>query len=937
MNIIRKNKNGWSLIEYIRRLSKFYHHFNKYCNIMRGASCTKGYGKSLTLLLLGKPGIGKSTLVNGLVGQNVAEVSARGEIAIEGVTKELQCYEFIVEDVTIQVWDTPGLLDPNIGTRQTLLKIKEILDEVDLFLFCIDMTTTRVFEKGDENAMITMISDILGERFWNKAIIPLVQANTLINQLTDQQDTPEQVKAAFKNNLKHWKKLLGDKVPVRKVKVVPVGICRKPLLFPGDKSPWLSKFWRKVYKKLCDEKQLALTAITLDRLLVYSNSSMKYAGQTCRKPISVLRKLVNLKNRSFNIGDISPDEDDVISQVKKLSSDIDALDKMDVHGDFSIDENSESDFEVVGNIQKSTSFSDEDKNYDVQKKPVTASSQAEQVVEEISQLPQTLAETTNKKIGSLESVSPQSDKDFIPVEAPVSEEEKTHQSTKEDITTMIHGQNQVQLMKENMSSTLPDQNSCDLPKTEVTGTTPILELPTEPSDSDLSTAPRGETTTPSSLLLATLSVPNANTKFTDDVTTDDGDAGIVGNYLTDSECTISGRIRSSTYTDRTRSNADVAINSQPHLSCDEHASVSRFRSKSSTEGLSSISTTNDSVFYITRSDPPQKHSRESLRSLRQPQESISSVPNKKIGRFNKERFGFLEKPSGDASNKKCTPPRRRLLREFKPCHQVDPSPPQIKKIDTPGKIDRSRLDLSNYKSPFKEQTDEESYEYSAKKPEDVSVSTKPLEKSIITSESDALCSLKENVPPTHPPPSTSSRSPLPIFGLTTPGRESPMLTLGQQCHIPFGPQILYGQKITDKTIPTPSKPNLDESLVYIQSLKMSSENEPELSLEAQTKEADTHAKEVDPQVKEAVPHAKEADPLQTSANNETMVDVALNPCEHKTQPQEENTATPNMSYANAQIPEVSGTRNPEDQKIIVSQGFFGKMKKTLQRIFHTFF
>ena len=69
---------------------------------------------TLSILLLGEPGIGKSTLVNGLVGKRVAKVSAKGKIEMHGVTKELECYNAVSGEVNIEVWDTRGLLDPEL-------------------------------------------------------------------------------------------------------------------------------------------------------------------------------------------------------------------------------------------------------------------------------------------------------------------------------------------------------------------------------------------------------------------------------------------------------------------------------------------------------------------------------------------------------------------------------------------------------------------------------------------------------------------------------------------------------------------------------------------------------------------------------------------------------------------------------------------------------
>ena len=247
----------------------------------------------LALLVLGKPGIGKSTLVNGLIGQDVAKVSAKGAIATHGVTREVECYPVVKGNVTVEVWDTPGLLDPEIDSEKTLQSVRVKCSHVDLVLFCLNMNTTRIYEEGEETKMINMITGILGRQIWKKTIVALVQANMLIKRLECDHDDKEQLKYVFDKNVKLWKSLLGNKILVGDVKVVPVGYFRNPLLFPGDKKTWLSRFWMKAYKRLPEQKQPALAQINRDRLVIPSEASHcanEHTGsQSCDDTISAIQ------------------------------------------------------------------------------------------------------------------------------------------------------------------------------------------------------------------------------------------------------------------------------------------------------------------------------------------------------------------------------------------------------------------------------------------------------------------------------------------------------------------------------------------------------------------------------------------------------------------------------------------------------------------------
>ena len=221
----------------------------------------------LEFLVLGKPGIGKSTLVNGLVGEEIAKVSAQGAIATHGVTTVVEPYKTIKEDVTIKVWDTPGLLDPEIKSEDILNDVKKICGGVDLILFCLNMNTTRLYDDGEETKMANMITDILGKEIWKKTLIVLVQANMLICRL-ELECNDDKLRPVFDDNIKSWKHLLAKKIPTKDFKVVPAGYFKYPLLFPGDKKTWLSRFWKKAYKRLPEQKQSLLFRINRSRISV---------------------------------------------------------------------------------------------------------------------------------------------------------------------------------------------------------------------------------------------------------------------------------------------------------------------------------------------------------------------------------------------------------------------------------------------------------------------------------------------------------------------------------------------------------------------------------------------------------------------------------------------------------------------------------------------
>ena len=61
----------------------------------------------LKLLVIGETGVGKSTLVNNLLGEDVADVG----YSMTSATSAVNCHEGTIEGVPVKVYDTPGLAD----------------------------------------------------------------------------------------------------------------------------------------------------------------------------------------------------------------------------------------------------------------------------------------------------------------------------------------------------------------------------------------------------------------------------------------------------------------------------------------------------------------------------------------------------------------------------------------------------------------------------------------------------------------------------------------------------------------------------------------------------------------------------------------------------------------------------------------------------------
>lgn len=225
---------------------------------------------SLGIMLLGKPGIGKSTLVNALVGSEVAEVSPTGSIETEGFTKALKKYDFPLNKATINIWDTPGLLDPTIDTQKILSDVKDQCKNIDLYLFCIDMSQTRFLPGNTVSEMIKEINKTVGSSIWKKTLIILVQANVVIIKNRQKLSTLKEEKLAFAHCLKQWSTLIRKELKEfwdEGLHIIPVGFYNTPKLFDDDDNYWLSIFWMESLKRVpSKESRISLVKVNMHRL-----------------------------------------------------------------------------------------------------------------------------------------------------------------------------------------------------------------------------------------------------------------------------------------------------------------------------------------------------------------------------------------------------------------------------------------------------------------------------------------------------------------------------------------------------------------------------------------------------------------------------------------------------------------------------------------------
>ncbi len=205
--------------------------------------------KELKLLVSGKTGVGKSTLINGLIGEEVA-VTSFG-LSTTGVTPSVEPYCKRINGINVTIFDSPGLEDGSGKEEAYLDELYEKCQDVDLVIFALRYSDNR-FVPGNPDAL-TMIklTDKFGVSVWNKAIVVItccnqveVQNPQLMGKLASEKKAFFEKLLADYKNIIHSTLIKDAQVPdlvVLDVKVVPAGHEFDAYLLDG--TLWFSNFW----------------------------------------------------------------------------------------------------------------------------------------------------------------------------------------------------------------------------------------------------------------------------------------------------------------------------------------------------------------------------------------------------------------------------------------------------------------------------------------------------------------------------------------------------------------------------------------------------------------------------------------------------------------------------------------------------------------------
>lgn len=224
----------------------------------------------VNILFTGRTGAGKSSLINGITGKDVA---TEGD-SLDPETLEVAKYSFEYNDVKITVWDSPGLQD---GTGNEQKYIEDMQNKgcasSDLFLYCTKMDDTR-FAK-EENDAIRKITIGLSQQMWENAVFVLTYANRVEKNYRSKpipEDKTKQDKEYFKYRMAEFDAKLRkavvnagvDEKVAAMIPVVPTGYDTEQGL--PDRDNWLSPLWYVSILRMKEKSQPALLKANINRI-----------------------------------------------------------------------------------------------------------------------------------------------------------------------------------------------------------------------------------------------------------------------------------------------------------------------------------------------------------------------------------------------------------------------------------------------------------------------------------------------------------------------------------------------------------------------------------------------------------------------------------------------------------------------------------------------
>jgi small GTP-binding protein len=208
-------------------------------------------GRPLTLLLVGRTGVGKSSTVNELLGVDVAEVGHH-----ESTTASVRAYHGTIGSTPVSIVDTPGFCDdrPDKGNdARYIAEVARYVGEVDLMLFATTLDDTRV--RADEIRALELLTEQFGAAIWAVAVVVMTRAD-----LVTRAGYAEQLAGRSEAIRKRLREITPH---AETVPLVPVTNL-KPRT--PDRRIWLPRLWIAALERMSTEGFVPFFLSTVSRV-----------------------------------------------------------------------------------------------------------------------------------------------------------------------------------------------------------------------------------------------------------------------------------------------------------------------------------------------------------------------------------------------------------------------------------------------------------------------------------------------------------------------------------------------------------------------------------------------------------------------------------------------------------------------------------------------